>query len=427
MSLKVICLICFIGISGCLIAATPGNAEPAPDTAVVKTQNFDPFVASQKYLDTLSPEKKKSSDAYFEGGYWLILWGLVAEIIVALIFLSFGLSQWVKKIAIKVRNRNLQNLVYALFYLLFSFLITFPLEIYQGFFREHQYKLSNLSLTDWLDEEMITLGLTLFIGSILIMLIYIAIRKVRQKWWIWGSVIVVGFMLIGQFIYPIYIAPLFNSYKPLTDEKIKNEILSMARSNGVHADEVYQFDASKQNTKISANVSGFGSTIRISLNDNLLNKCTKPEIKAVMGHELGHYVMNHIYTSLVYFGVLVFLAFFLVNLLFNKIWQKWGSKWKIADLSDISGLPLFIVLFALMVTLATPISNNITRVMEIEADYFGLNVAREPDGFASVAMKLSEYRKISPGRWEEIIFYDHPSGKTRVFNAMKWKSENLNK
>jgi len=75
--------------------------------------------------------------------------------------------------------------------------------------------------------------------------------------------------------------------------------------------------------------------------------------------------------------------------------------------------------------LATPVQNNISRITELEADYFGLNAAREPDAFASVTMKLSEYRKISPGYWEEIIFYDHPSGKTRIFNAMRWKAENL--
>jgi STE24 endopeptidase len=199
----------------------------------------------------------------------------------------------------------------------------------------------------------------------------------------------------------------------------------MARANGVPADNVYQFNASKQSTRISANVSGFGSTIRISLNDNLLNRFTPAEIKAVMAHELGHYVLNHIYVMLVYFGFLIILGFAFINWSFKKVIKRFGSKWKIAEISDIGGLPLIILLFSIYFFVISPCFNTIIRSQEIEADIFGLNAGREPDGAASVAMKLSEYRKINPSRIEEIIFFDHPGGKTRVLNAMRWKAENL--
>jgi STE24 endopeptidase len=425
MSIKIFSILFILGFSTCLEAAEATETASAPDTINAKLQNFDPYAATQKYLDTLSPEKKKSSDSYFEGGYWLILWNMIAEILVAWIFLSLGISRWIKKIAEKTKKLNLQNLIYIAFYFLISYIITFPLNLYQGFFREHQYMLSNLNFLGWLKEEMISLSLVILFGSLIIMLIYIAIRKVRENWWVWSTLIMVGFLVIGAFIYPVFISPLFNHFKPLQEGTLKNEILAMARSNGVNANEVYQFDASKQSTRISANVSGLGSTIRISLNDNLLNKCTFPEIKAVMGHETGHYVMNHIYKSIILLGLVFFLGFYLVNKLYNFLLRKWGPKWNISGIADISGLPLFIVCFNIFIFFATPVNNNITRVMEIEADYFGLNIAREPDGAASVAVKLSEYRKLDPGPWEEIIFYDHPSGRTRIMNAMKWKAENL--
>lgn len=413
----------------CILCTTYANSSAGTnktaDSSSVKSEKFDPYEATQKYLSTLTPEQKSKSDAYFEGGYWLLLRNMIYEIMVAWILLSLGLSHWIKKIASKAKKVNVQNLIYILCYLLFVFLLTLPINIYQNFFREHQYNLSNLTFGKWFGEEMISLSLNLVIGSIVIMLLYIAIRKVKKNWWIWGGSIAIAFLIIGMLITPIFISPLFNKYKPLADGNLKKEILSIARANGVPGNEVYQYDASKQTTKISANVSGFGNTIRISLNDNLLNKCSPSEIKSVMAHELGHYLLNHIYKSLILFGLLIFLGFVFVNWSFNKIINSWGRRWQIKDISDIAGLPLFMVLFSLYMFAVTPVNNNISRTTETEADIFGLNAAREPDGFASVAMKLSEYRKIDPGYWEEIIFYDHPSGKTRVLTAMKWKAENL--
>jgi STE24 endopeptidase len=83
-------------------------------------------------------------------------------------------------------------------------------------------------------------------------------------------------------------------------------------------------------------------------------------------------------------------------------------------------------LFSLFLLLATPVTNTITRVTEAQADAFGLNAAREPDGFATVTLKLSNYRKLDPSPWEEFVFYDHPSGRSRVSRAMTWKAEHLN-
>ncbi len=417
-----ILMICLMANSYAIPTSKP---DIAADLIAPKTEGFNPYTATQEYLSILTPEQKSKSDSYFEGKYWIILWNMVYAFVVAWIFLSLGLSSWIKKQALKAKRINVQNLIYIGFYLLFAFLLTLPINIYENFFREHQYNLSNLTFGNWFGEKMISFGLELVFGSLVIMLLYIAIRKAKQNWWIWGGIIAIGFLIIGLFIAPVFINPLFNKYKPLPESKLKEEILSLARANGVPTSEVYQFDASKQTSEISANVGGFGNTTRISLNDNLLNTCTPAEIKSVMAHEIGHYVLHHMYKMLISFGVLIFLGFVFINWSFNKIIKRWGHKWQIKDISDISGLPLFIVLFSLYIFIITPINNNIIRVNEIEADIFGLNAAREPDGFASVAMKLSTYRKIEPSYWEEILFYDHPSGKSRVLSAMKWKAENL--
>ncbi|MEZ4972419.1 MAG: M48 family metallopeptidase [Cyclobacteriaceae bacterium] len=390
-------------------------------------QDFDPYTATEKYLNTMTAEQKAKSDSYFEGGYWLILWDLLYGLAVAWIFMSKGLSQRLKSIATKAKNVNVQNFIYVALYFIAAYVLSYPLNIYENFFREHQYDLSNLSFGGWMGEEFKGLLVSIILGSLLTVGIYSAIRRLKENWWKWagGFSFVILFFLI--LIAPVFISPLFNTYTPLTDAKVKEAILSMARANSVPVDNVFQFDASKQSDRISANVSGIGNTIRISLNDNLLNRCTPEEVKAVMGHELGHYVLNHVYESLVYFTVIIFIGFGFVHWSFKKVVTRWGGNWSSKEIGDIATFPLFVALFSVYFVLARPAINSIIRTNEQEADVFGLNASREPDGFASVAMKLSEYRKINPGPLEEILLFDHPSGRTRVLTAMKWKAENLKK
>jgi STE24 endopeptidase len=251
-------------------------------------------------------------------------------------------------------------------------------------------------------------------------------RRAQKRWWVWGAGICIVFGAFGAFITPVFLAPMFNKYQPLPEGKLKSEILSLARANSIPAENVYMFDASKQSDRVSANVSGFASTTRISLNDNLLKRCTPAEIKGVMGHEMGHYVMNHVYKGLLETGVFLVILFGLVNLFFQLFINRYGDWLGITSISDITGLPLLVALFTVASFLFTPLTNTMVRTQETEADMFGLNAAREPDGEAHVDMMLSEYRKIDPGYWEEIIFYDHPSGRNRVHMAMQWKAEHLN-
>lgn len=199
----------------------------------------------------------------------------------------------------------------------------------------------------------------------------------------------------------------------------------MARANGVPVKNVYWFDASRQSKRISANVSGFLGTTRVSLNDNLLNRSSLPEIKAVMGHELGHYVLNHVYKGAVFFSLIIAGGFAFASWGFGLCNRRFGAGWGIMGIGDVAGLPLLVALVMVYFFLMTPVTNTISRSIESEADIFGLNAAREPDGFAGAALQLSEYRKMKPGPVEEFIFYDHPSGWRRIHMAMVWKSQHL--
>src|SRR5436189_4191608 len=141
-------------------------------------------------------------------------------------------------------------------------------------------------------------------------------------------------------IAPVFIFPIFNKITVLNDPKVTAPILSMARANNIPAHEVYEIDASRQTTRMSANVSGLGKTMRVTLNDNLLRRGSPEEIQSVMGHEMGHYVLNHVYWGTLANGVLFVLFFALLQGSLGWAIRVWGEKWNVRGVSDLAVLPL---------------------------------------------------------------------------------------
>jgi STE24 endopeptidase len=387
--------------------------------------DFDVERATRAWLDTLTPEEKSRSDAYFEGGYWLQLWGFLYGVGVAALLLFSRLSAWLRDRTRRMRWTSLNAGLYGVGYVVLTTLLTLPWALYTDFVREHQYGLSNLSLAGWFGEWAKALGVSVVLAAIGFTVLYAVFRRAPRTWWMWGTAVAVAFLAFVMTIAPVFIEPLFNDYKPLPPGPIRDEILSLARANDIPVTDVYWFNASKQQKRISANVAGFGPTVRVALNDNLLRRSSNEGIEAVMGHEMGHYVLNHVYKGLVDIAVLLFLGFAFVLWGFRRLTARYGNRWGVGGIDDPAAFPVIVVLFSVYFFVLTPVTNTITRTMEMEADLFGLNAAARPDGFASTAMKLSTYRKIAPSGWEEALFYDHPSGRTRVHTAMQWKAEHL--
>lgn len=400
----------------------PGLIVPA---ASQPGASFDVDKATASYIALLSPEQRAQSDAYFEGGYWLQLWGFLYGLLVCVIFIATGLSVKLRDLAKGISHRPwLYTAIYAVFWLLAAELLSLPWALYTNYFREHAYGLSNLSLGAWFGDAGKGLLVSLFIVPFIITGIFAAVRKAGERWWLYAGVAGFGMILLISMIAPVFISPLFNDYKPLAEGPVKSAIFSLARANQIPTDNVVYFDASKQTTRVSANVSGFAGTTQVSLNDNLLNKTSLPEIKAVMGHEMGHYVLNHGLRLTVYFSIVIIIGFWFVHKVLDQVIVRFGSKYGISSRTDPAVLPLAVFVLSVFFLMATPVTNTIVRQAEKEADLYGLNSAREPHGFATAAMRLSTYRKIQPGYWEEVIFYDHPSGYDRVHSSMLWLKEN---
>lgn len=423
-----------------LFAINPSSAQSAgPSAAPVTTvdvhnlpppklqQPFDAQKATNAYLAQVGGAARAHSDAYFEGHYVLLAVDALYAIAVSALLLWLGISARMRNFARRqASSRFWQASIYAAQYLTLTALFSLPLTIYERFVRERAYGLMNQTFLQWLGDQGKSFGLNLIAGVVLITLIYSAIRRANKTWWLWGAGIAIAFTAFISLITPVFVAPLFNTYTPLPASPLRAEILATARANGIPADNVYLVDASRQSDRISANVSGFLGTLRITLNDNLMHKGTHDEILAVLGHEMGHYVLDHAVRLLLLNTVVFVAAFGFVDWGFGLLTKFFGHRWDVRTIDDPAGLPILVALATLFFFVATPFTNWISRSTEIQADMYGLNAVRKPDAFSTVVLKLSQYRKLDPGPWEEAILYDHPSGRTRIFEAMRWKAEHLN-
>jgi STE24 endopeptidase len=385
---------------------------------------FDVDAATRAWLDTMGPEATARSNRYFEGGYVIAFVGPILSIAISALMLILGWAKgvrgWLEK---TVKFYFLVALGMALFYQFVSTLLTFPFTYWVSFVREHEFGLSTQTFAEWFTEYLQAAGIGLAIGAIGIALLYLIIRATKNTWWIWGTVFTGAFAAIAVMLAPVYIAPIFNTYTPMEQGPLKESILQMAQANGVPADDVMVFDVSRQSNRVTANVSGLFETTRVSLSDTLIQRTSPGAVRAVMGHEIGHYSLHHIMSNLLMLLVVIAITFALANVIFKRLSR--GERWGVRDVADPAGMPLLFAIISFLGIVSMPINNNIVRFHESQADIFGLNAAREPDGFAEAALLLSEYRKMEPSAFEEWFFYDHPSGYARVHMAMQWKAHEM--
>lgn len=407
-------------------AAAPGSnpqfqIAPVDDAwRAMLPRNAD--AATRAYMDRLPPDVVARANSYFEGGYWLQLWNFLLGLAISVALLGGRRSARVRNWAQRVGRKGfLRDAIYGSFFAVAGWVLSLPLTIYQGYFREHAYGMATQTFGPWFVEQLMALAVNTAVIALAVSVLYAVIRRTGERWWLWATVTSVGLTTLILLIAPVWIDPLFNTYKPVENSEVKTEVLAMAKADGVPADNVYEFDASRQTTRVSANVSGIFGSAAVRLNDNLLRRTSMSEIRAVMGHELGHYVMNHVYKMLAEFALVFLVGFLFAKWAMDQLLARYGSQLGLKGVGDVASLPLLAAVFSLFMFLITPITNTMIRTQEIEADRFGLNLAREPHGQAEVDLKLTEYRKPDPGPIEELIFFDHPSTRFRIHDAMRWR------
>ena len=320
------------------------------------------------------------------------------------------------------KRPKLVSLVVGVVYLLMSSILTLPWAIYQNWWRETQYGLTEQPLAGWLGEAALSTGISTVFMGLLIVALYFIIRHARRLWWAWGAGLTAVAIVFLLLVLPIFIEPLFNTYTPAPDGPMRDSVVELAHRTGTPDDKIYIYDGSKQSDRYTANVSGLFGSARVAMSDVMFAKgADLAEVRGVVGHEMGHYVHMH---SLWMAGIMVLLAalgFWLVDRLFPLARRLLGAD-RVGDVSDPAGLPVLAAIGAVIGLLSTPVQSTMIRLIETDADQFSLVHANEPDGLSKALIKTAEYRAPSPSAIEEILFYDHPSVENRIRMAMEWKA-----
>ncbi|WP_300532247.1 M48 family metallopeptidase [Maricaulis sp.] len=381
---------------------------------------FDAEAATRAYIDSLGPEALERAAAYTTGNHWLMLGGLVVGVVTAWLIIRLG---WLSAIERTFGERsNIGVFVIGFAYMLVSAIITLPWTIYSGWWREAQFDRTSQALGDFLAQSALGTAIGAVVAPIFLVLLYLFIRKARKTWWIWGGGLSAAAISLLMLLTPIYIMPLFNNYEPLPQGEVCEAVEIMAIEADIPTDRIFVFDGSRQSNNFTANVAGVGPSARIAISDIALGEASLDEVRAVTGHEVGHYVLGHVWSGVILASVMSVVLFFLTSILYPGMARLFGAQ---PDIARASGLPVLVFVISLLSGLAAPVFNTASRMDETAADQYSLDTVGLPDALASALVKTAEYRNPRPQDWEEVIFYTHPSVERRVRMAMEWKAENM--
>jgi STE24 endopeptidase len=384
--------------------------------------SFDPVAATAAYMASLSPEGHAKATAYTQGGHWLLLWGWLVTIAAAwLIVRSRILVRTEAAVERDKPHPVLLSLAVAALYVLADFILELPWNIYAGWWREKSYGLTSQPLVGWLQDQAISLAISVVVTAVFVAALYGLMRRAPRTWWIWAGGLAAAFMVVAMILAPIFIEPLFNTYTPAPAGPTRDAVVALAKTAGVPYDKIYIYNGSKQSNRYTANVSGLFGSARVAMSDVMFTKGADiAEVRGVVGHEMGHYKRGHILWQTLAGSLLAIVAFGLIQLVFPFAANLMGAK--VGGVDDPVGLPVIMAIVATLSLLATPINNTISRTAEADADAFSMRTANAPDGLSKALVKTIEYRASSPSALEEFLFYDHPSVENRVRKAMEWKA-----
>lgn len=380
--------------------------------------SFDPQAATQAFIGQLSAEELELARAYTTGNHWLILGGLLVSALTTWLIVRSGVLDWAFA-RVSAKWQNLRVLVVALVFSLVNGLISLPYGIYTGWWRETQYGRTSQPLGDFLAQGLIGTAIGAVGGAIFFVGVYWLIRRAGKLWWAWSSALVAVFAALFLTLSPSYIEPLFNEYTPIPQGEVRDAVHALGAEAGIPDDRIFMYDGSRQSNNFTANVSGIGSAARIAISDVAMDEASLDEVKAVTGHEIGHYVLGHVWRMIGVIILMTLLVFFLTDRLYGWFARRFGSD---AELSDVRGLAVLSFVVGLLFSFTQPLLNTMTRVGESEADAYSLQTVNLPDALSGALIKTAEYRYPLAGPLEEAIFYTHPTVQNRIRAAMEWKA-----
>jgi len=405
-------------------------ARPSDQTAAVSPSWYadlplESVAATNAYLARIPTSMRERGESYSDTRM------LAFELRVLTLILATGFI-CATRMAAKAREcagrvvsrRALIDLAVALQYFLALYALSLPAEIYATFLRQHRFGFSDQAFGAWLGDSLVNLGVLTAFYMVAVLAIYWFIRRRPTQWVAWAVGVYFVLRATYTLLSPNVIEPLTNDFRPLAEGPQKQQILALAHANGIKDVAVATGDASRQTRLLNAHVSGISGTARISVDDTTLRATSDPMLRAVVAHEIGHYVMNHEMQSVVTDTLIMSIGLVLIALGTPALVGRFGGRWQMSGMQDIASLPVFWGLFLMWGFASMPASNAISRDCEHQADLYGLNASRAPHGLAEFVIHDADTVRLRPTAIEYALFYTHPSAAERVATAMRWRAEN---
>jgi len=380
--------------------------------------SFDPQAATAAWIDSLGPEALAKAAAYTVGNHWLLLWNLLVSALIAWLIVRSGVLDRVDA-KLGRRGPNLKALVITAVYFVVANVLSLPWSLYEEWWRELGYGRTSQPVGDFLGQVALSVAIFAVLVGLFAVGMYALMRRVGRFWWLWSGGLTAFALSILLLAGPVFIEPLFNDFEPVPAGEVRDALVVMAQEAGVPADRLFVYDGSRQSNNFTANVSGIAGSARIAISDVAFKGASLDEVKAVTGHEIGHYVLGHVWRTVILLSAIAVLFFFVADRTFPRFARAFGCR---ASISDPRGLPVLAFMASLLLLLAQPVVNGMIRMGENEADQYSLETVNLPDGLASALVKTAEYRDPRPGELQEVLFYTHPSVERRVRRAMEWKA-----
>ncbi|MDP8298593.1 MAG: M48 family metallopeptidase [Candidatus Tantalella remota] len=315
-------------------------------------------------------------------------------------------------------NFYLACFIFSTVFMLFMYIVSFPLHLASSFFMEHGFGLSKQSFTSWGADEAKSAVLSFVLSAACIQVFYLFVRNFPHTWWLIAAVAWIFFSIILVRLMPVLLIPIFFKYLPLDDEGLKEGIMALAKRTGISLVDVCQIDLSRKTEKANAAVVGLGRTRKVILADTLIRGFSRGEIEVVAAHEFGHFRYNHIWKLLAVSGGVTLAGFFCLYVAAGRIGAIMGA----AALYDLNILPVLVFLSAVFALIIMPAKNWYSRVLERQADRFALELTSDPESFRTVMERLAEKNlaDVDPSTVKKIFLYSHPPIKERIAVAGKF-------
>ncbi len=418
-------LLSFLVLLAVCVAAIPQKALAQTPTASPSHAAVQSAPQTQTTQYTLPPDKLAKSKALYDLRGKLRIIDTVYSLIVLLAILYLGIAakyrDWAERVS---KYRFVQALIFVPLLMLTLTLLGLPMDAYQQKI-SLQYGLSVQNWGSWFGDVLKGQAVSLIILIVAIWLLVTLIRKFPRYWWFFAWLIAVPFFIFLIFLAPIVIDPLFNKFEPLdkSNPQLVDAIQQVTKRGGLEIprDRMFLMNASEKVTTLNAYVTGFGPSKRVVVWDTTIQKATTPETLFVFGHEMGHYVLNHIVIGISATAVGLFIGFYLLYRIANRAFPRFQQRWHMRELSDWAAVPMLLLIFSVISLISQPIGSTFSRQLEHNADVYGLEVthginADSKEAAAHAFQTLGELSLSYPYPSDFYVFWyaDHPPIRDRV-------------